>query len=171
MGTHYHNICFYGEISKMITKDPPYLFYCSLITVNAGKLMGAFLHGVADRNSAVRKAYASALGHLVRVSRIDVLKCGNDRSFLCMIKTHVYNVKLMFSFHLKTKCCFHFQLDNILCSMISDSSEIYIRLQRIMRHNEQALYLILLLFLSDSQGQQCRETDHQNEVMVSRKRR
>ena len=29
--------------------------------------MAAFLHGIADRNSAVRKAYASALGHLVRV--------------------------------------------------------------------------------------------------------
>lgn len=29
--------------------------------------MAAFLHGVADRNMAVRKAYALALGHLVRV--------------------------------------------------------------------------------------------------------
>ena len=29
--------------------------------------MSAFLSGLADRNSAVRKSYASALGHLVRV--------------------------------------------------------------------------------------------------------
>lgn len=29
--------------------------------------MAAFLHGVADRNMAVRKSYAMALGHLVRV--------------------------------------------------------------------------------------------------------
>lgn len=36
---------------------------------HAGKLMGAFLHGVADRNSAVRKSYASALGHLVRIAK------------------------------------------------------------------------------------------------------
>lgn len=36
---------------------------------HTGKLMGAFLHGVADRNTAVRKAYASALGHLVRIAK------------------------------------------------------------------------------------------------------
>ena len=34
----------------------------------AGKLMGAFLQGLNDRNSSVRKNYASALAHLVKVS-------------------------------------------------------------------------------------------------------
>ena len=33
----------------------------------AGKLMGAFLQGLNDRNSSVRKNYASALAHLVKV--------------------------------------------------------------------------------------------------------
>lgn len=33
-----------------------------------GKLMSAMLTGLSDRNVAVRKAYASALGHLVKVS-------------------------------------------------------------------------------------------------------
>ncbi|WAR24119.1 ECM29-like protein [Mya arenaria] len=33
------------------------------------KLMGAFLNGVADRNMAVRKSYALALGHLVRIAK------------------------------------------------------------------------------------------------------
>lgn len=36
---------------------------------HAGKLMAAFLNGVADRNMAVRKCYASALGHLVRIAK------------------------------------------------------------------------------------------------------
>lgn len=30
--------------------------------------MGAFLSGLQDRNSSVRKSYSSVLGHLVRVS-------------------------------------------------------------------------------------------------------
>lgn len=33
----------------------------------AGKLMGAFLQGLNDRNSSVRKNYATALAHLVKV--------------------------------------------------------------------------------------------------------
>ncbi|XP_053393707.1 proteasome adapter and scaffold protein ECM29-like [Mercenaria mercenaria] len=36
---------------------------------HAGKLMAAFLHGVADRNMSVRKSYAMALGHLVRIGK------------------------------------------------------------------------------------------------------
>ncbi|KAL4235658.1 hypothetical protein ACF0H5_004053 [Mactra antiquata] len=36
---------------------------------HAGKLMAAFLHGVSDRNMAVRKSYAMALGHLVRIGK------------------------------------------------------------------------------------------------------
>jgi hypothetical protein len=32
--------------------------------------MSAFLHGVADRNMSVRKSYAMALGHLVRVCSV-----------------------------------------------------------------------------------------------------
>lgn len=35
---------------------------------HAGKLMSAMLTGLSDRNLAVRKAYASALGHLVKVA-------------------------------------------------------------------------------------------------------
>ena len=46
--------------------------------------MGAFLHGVADRNSAVRKAYASALGHLVRVSRTPEDKTIAIKDHYCM---------------------------------------------------------------------------------------
>lgn len=34
----------------------------------AGKLMAAFVQGLNDRNSSVRKNYASALAHLVKVS-------------------------------------------------------------------------------------------------------
>ncbi|WAR24092.1 ECM29-like protein [Mya arenaria] len=37
--------------------------------IKSGKLMGAFLNGVADRNMAVRKSYALALGHLVRIAK------------------------------------------------------------------------------------------------------
>ncbi|XP_052776475.1 LOW QUALITY PROTEIN: proteasome adapter and scaffold protein ECM29-like [Mya arenaria] len=39
------------------------------LTPHTGKLMGAFLNGVADRNMAVRKSYALALGHLVRIAK------------------------------------------------------------------------------------------------------
>ncbi|KAH9523696.1 hypothetical protein Btru_040672 [Bulinus truncatus] len=34
-----------------------------------GKLLAAFLHGLNDRNSAVRKSYATAIGNLVKVSK------------------------------------------------------------------------------------------------------
>ncbi|KAK7476082.1 hypothetical protein BaRGS_00032709 [Batillaria attramentaria] len=36
---------------------------------HAGKLMAAFLQGLNDRNSSVRKSYATALGHLVKVGK------------------------------------------------------------------------------------------------------
>ncbi|XP_076462653.1 proteasome adapter and scaffold protein ECM29-like isoform X2 [Babylonia areolata] len=36
---------------------------------HAGKLMGAFLQGLNDRNSSVRKNYATALAHLVKVGK------------------------------------------------------------------------------------------------------
>lgn len=36
---------------------------------HAGKLMGAFLTGINDRNLSVKKAYASALGYLVKVAK------------------------------------------------------------------------------------------------------
>ncbi|KAL3868785.1 hypothetical protein ACJMK2_041546 [Sinanodonta woodiana] len=36
---------------------------------HAGKLMGAFLHGLSDRNQSVRKSYALALGQLVKVAK------------------------------------------------------------------------------------------------------
>ncbi|GFO03251.1 proteasome-associated protein ecm29-like protein [Plakobranchus ocellatus] len=35
----------------------------------AGKLLGAFLHGLGDRNATVRKSYATAIGHLVKVAK------------------------------------------------------------------------------------------------------
>ncbi|XP_005102218.1 proteasome adapter and scaffold protein ECM29 [Aplysia californica] len=35
----------------------------------AGKLMAALLHGLGDRNAVIRKSYATALGHLVRVGK------------------------------------------------------------------------------------------------------
>ena len=35
----------------------------------AGKLMAALLHGLSDKNMVVRKSYATALGHLVRVGK------------------------------------------------------------------------------------------------------
>lgn len=34
-----------------------------------GKLLGAFLHGLGDRNATVRKSYATAIGHLVKVAK------------------------------------------------------------------------------------------------------
>ncbi|XP_046357928.2 proteasome adapter and scaffold protein ECM29-like isoform X1 [Haliotis rufescens] len=39
------------------------------LTPHAGKLMSAFLHGLSDRNSSVRKSYASALGYLVKIAK------------------------------------------------------------------------------------------------------
>ncbi|XP_021353886.1 proteasome-associated protein ECM29 homolog [Mizuhopecten yessoensis] len=39
------------------------------LTLHAGKLMGAFLTGINDRNLSVKKAYASALGYLVKVAK------------------------------------------------------------------------------------------------------
>ncbi|CAG2228106.1 ECM29 [Mytilus edulis] len=39
------------------------------LTPFAGKLMSAFLAGLSDRNSSVRKTYASALGHLIKVAK------------------------------------------------------------------------------------------------------
>ncbi|XP_070194752.1 proteasome adapter and scaffold protein ECM29-like isoform X2 [Littorina saxatilis] len=39
------------------------------VAPHAGKLMGAFLQGLNDRNSSVRKNYASALAHLVKVGK------------------------------------------------------------------------------------------------------
>lgn len=39
------------------------------MTPHAGKLMGAFLTGINDRNLSVKKAYASALGYLVKVAK------------------------------------------------------------------------------------------------------
>lgn len=39
------------------------------LTPYAGKLLGAFLSGLSDRSSAVRKAYAKAIGHLVKVAK------------------------------------------------------------------------------------------------------
>ncbi|XP_059151870.1 proteasome adapter and scaffold protein ECM29-like [Physella acuta] len=35
----------------------------------AGKLLAVFLHGLNDRNATVRKSYATAIGHLVRVAK------------------------------------------------------------------------------------------------------
>ncbi|XP_041357221.1 proteasome adapter and scaffold protein ECM29-like [Gigantopelta aegis] len=39
------------------------------LSPHAGKLMGAFLHGLADRNLSVRKAYASTLGNLAKIAK------------------------------------------------------------------------------------------------------
>ncbi|XP_033738890.1 proteasome adapter and scaffold protein ECM29-like [Pecten maximus] len=39
------------------------------LSTHAGKLMGAFLTGINDRNLSVKKAYASALGYLVKVAK------------------------------------------------------------------------------------------------------
>ncbi|KAK3091483.1 hypothetical protein FSP39_020174, partial [Pinctada imbricata] len=39
------------------------------LTPFAGKLMSAFLSGLGDRNSSVRKSYSSALGQLVKVAK------------------------------------------------------------------------------------------------------
>lgn len=38
--------------------------------VFAGKLMSALLNGIHDRSTVVQKAFAFALGHLVRVSAV-----------------------------------------------------------------------------------------------------
>ncbi|XP_013777201.1 proteasome-associated protein ECM29 homolog [Limulus polyphemus] len=35
----------------------------------AGKLLAAFINGLGDRNAAVRKSYATAIGHLVKVAK------------------------------------------------------------------------------------------------------
>lgn len=49
-------------ITSLVTQCPHEL------SPHAGKLMSAMLTGLSDRNVAVRKAYASALGHLVKVA-------------------------------------------------------------------------------------------------------
>ena len=38
------------------------------MSVRVGKLMAALLNGIHDRSSVVQKAFACAIGHLVRVS-------------------------------------------------------------------------------------------------------
>lgn len=38
------------------------------VFVSLGKLMSSLLNGIHDRSNVVQKAYAFALGHLVRVS-------------------------------------------------------------------------------------------------------
>lgn len=38
------------------------------VFVSSGKLMSSLLNGIHDRSTVVQKAYAFALGHLVRVS-------------------------------------------------------------------------------------------------------
>lgn len=35
----------------------------------AGKILGSLLNGLSDRNITVRKAYASAIGHVVKVAK------------------------------------------------------------------------------------------------------
>lgn len=44
------------------------LTIATLFSLLAGKLMSAVLSGLSDRNITIRKAYAVAIGHLVRVS-------------------------------------------------------------------------------------------------------
>ncbi|XP_056020008.1 proteasome adapter and scaffold protein ECM29-like [Ostrea edulis] len=47
-----------------------FVHHCPLdLTPHAGKLMSAFLSGLNDRNSSIRKSYASALGQLVKVAK------------------------------------------------------------------------------------------------------
>ena len=36
---------------------------------HTGKILAAFVSGLADRNAAVRKTYAAAIGHLMRTAK------------------------------------------------------------------------------------------------------
>ena len=66
--------------------------------------MAAFLHGLADRNSAIRKSYALALGHLVKVS-----------SFVLQI------------FTISITCIMRSYLGNMLCEVkVQESLEKYV---------------------------------------------
>ena len=45
--------------------------YCfDLLIGQQGKLLGALMAGLQDRSSGVRKAYARAIGHLVKVCTV-----------------------------------------------------------------------------------------------------
>ncbi len=46
------------------------------LTPHAGKLLAALLSGLHDRNITVKKTYASAIGHLVKVSFVPCLVAG-----------------------------------------------------------------------------------------------
>ena len=41
--------------------------WCFVLFIQKGKLMSALLSGIHDRSSVMQKAFAFALGHLVRV--------------------------------------------------------------------------------------------------------
>ncbi|GFS17153.1 proteasome-associated protein ECM29-like protein, partial [Elysia marginata] len=42
--------------------------FCNIDELGS-KLLGAFLHGLGDRNATVRKSYATSIGHLVKVAK------------------------------------------------------------------------------------------------------
>jgi len=41
----------------------------TMLTPSAGKLLGALLNGMTDRNNALKKAYANSIGHLIRYAK------------------------------------------------------------------------------------------------------
>lgn len=40
-----------------------------MLTPSAGKLLASFLHGLNDRNTQLKKAYANAIGNLVMYAK------------------------------------------------------------------------------------------------------
>ncbi len=50
----------------------------------SGKLVNALLSGLSDRSAGVRKAYAGAAGHLVKVTIQFVLNSSNNYITLCV---------------------------------------------------------------------------------------
>lgn len=55
--------------------------------------MSAFLAGLSDRNSSVRKTYASALGHLIKVCHTSVL--GIFYNNLSIFLEEIYSIRIL----------------------------------------------------------------------------
>ncbi len=51
------------------------MFYDYLVVCPTGKILTALVSGLVDRSSAVRKAYAKAIGYLVKVNCSFLVVC------------------------------------------------------------------------------------------------
>ena len=77
MNITYHSIKFHDchLYSETRATEPKFLLYppslnsIALLQAFTGKILAAFVAGLGDRNPAVRKTFASSIGHLMKTAK------------------------------------------------------------------------------------------------------